>query len=559
MCRFIKKYKNLLLTILIVYCIVLSVGIIATAIPYNNTYEKYNDEIINFDDYWQVYVDGKKEVDSATLPYKIADENCKVIDIYNTLPKTPFRASVLAFSVYQKNIVVYVDSDVIFKSKFEPSGANSQTPGSGKFHIYLPENFQGKTIHIRYDRVVPEDNGPIANIDIINGVGNPQLFIQNENVMFFIVTIIFALGIILLVTSLIFRSLSIKISPLISLALFAISSSVWIMSNTKIIQFFTSNFVLIHDLEYISFYLMPITLWAFMWQNWKCYSKFSIAMLSIGSAFFAGSLTLKFFGICDFFYLLKMFHILVFVNVIVFAVVAIKVFRRKDFSIKLFYIGYTSLCIGGIIDIIRYYTIFSSQSRASFYILGILLMGIFIMISFIYSTKDKFKERIESDMYKTLAYTDALTKTNNRLKFEQDLDNIQEKIDTYDNIILIMFDVNNFKGINDNYGHLKGDEMLKIIADELITIFKGMAKCYRIGGDEFCLIVTNTHIKVVTTLLGVLNENLNSIIFDVPISVSYGLTEYDKSIHYGLQDVFKSSDDNMYENKRRLKITTINV
>ncbi len=553
MWKFIKNHRNLFLGLFIVYCITLSAIIILTTIPYNSTYENNNDKIISFNDYWKVYVDGKLDSNSVTLPYKIEDENSKIIDIYNTLPKTQFRTSVLVFSVYQKNIAVYVDDDLIYESEFEPKGINCQTPGSGRFNIQLPEKFEGKTVHIQYERVVKKDVGPIGSIDIINGRGNSQLFIVNGSIILFIITSVFMLGVLLVIISTSFKSSGIDVLSLVFLALFDISSIIWIWCNSKMLQFLTSNLILIHGLEYISFYLMPVTLWAFLWLNWKSYSKFSFPMLTIEAGFFALALTLKVLKICDFFALLKIFHLLAFINIVVLILMATQVFKSKSFFLKLYYFGFLFLCIGGIIDIIRFYTDYHIHSSNVFFVIGILFLGICIILSFTYSAKDKLKERIERDLYKMLAYTDALTKINNRLMFEKDLDNTQENIETYDNIIIIILDVNNFKIINDNYGHLQGDEMLKIIANELVNVFGDVGKCYRIGGDEFSLIITNRNIEEMTTLLQILDEKLESKEFDFPVSVSYGVTQYDKLVHNGLQDVFKSSDDNMYANKKRRK------
>lgn len=52
-----------------------------------------------------------------------------------------------------------------------------------------------------------------------------------------------------------------------------------------------------------------------------------------------------------------------------------------------------------------------------------------------------------------------------------------------------MFDVNNFKSINDTFGHNSGDMCLKSVASAIRKVYHKSGLCYRVGGDEFCVII----------------------------------------------------------------------
>lgn len=78
--------------------------------------------------------------------------------------------------------------------------------------------------------------------------------------------------------------------------------------------------------------------------------------------------------------------------------------------------------------------------------------------------------------------TDKLTGLLNRWCYEIKFENVN-----YDTVICV-FDVDSFKSINDAFGHLLGDEALKKSAKLIKKYFGKEAKCYRIGGDEFCAI-----------------------------------------------------------------------
>ncbi|MBR3255435.1 MAG: GGDEF domain-containing protein [Clostridia bacterium] len=87
---------------------------------------------------------------------------------------------------------------------------------------------------------------------------------------------------------------------------------------------------------------------------------------------------------------------------------------------------------------------------------------------------------------------DPLTTLLNRKSYENRL----KKIDYPTAVILL--DANNFKDINDNYGHQFGDKILKVISNTIIQAYGKYAHCYRIGGDEFCVILKRGKIEELT-------------------------------------------------------------
>ncbi|MEG1858691.1 MAG: hypothetical protein RR216_08085, partial [Pseudoflavonifractor sp.] len=336
-----------------------------------------------------------------------------------------FRSTLLTTTTYQKNLSVYVEDRLIYTSVVPPVRNAADTPGSGKVAISLPPDSAGQTIRMEYEHVILSDGGPVPTITLQDGVGKPFLMIPNGNYLFFIVSAIFLVGVVLLLLSVALVGIGVKLAPILYLAIFYLSSSMWIMCNSKIFQFFTDNLVLMHNLEYMSFYLLPLALWSFLWSNWHCYPKISACILTVTGTFFALAITLKAFGILDFYYLLPVFHVLLALSIATFAVVAVMVFRGRDFSLKLFFLGFAQLCFCGLVDLVRYYTVFTPESMAGFFVSGVLLMGVFILSSFLFSTRDRLRDSIEREMYKTLAFTDVLTGISNRLRFEADLKDLE--------------------------------------------------------------------------------------------------------------------------------------
>ncbi len=58
-----------------------------------------------------------------------------------------------------------------------------------------------------------------------------------------------------------------------------------------------------------------------------------------------------------------------------------------------------------------------------------------------------------------------------------------------DDLVLVNVDVNGLKGVNDSLGHDAGDEIIRATADCMVSVFGGMGRIYRVGGDEFAAIL----------------------------------------------------------------------
>ena len=91
---------------------------------------------------------------------------------------------------------------------------------------------------------------------------------------------------------------------------------------------------------------------------------------------------------------------------------------------------------------------------------------------------------------------DFLTGTYNRKAFDRRLDDaIAHAKSEKSDLTLLMLDIDHFKHFNDNFGHLIGDEVLKIVARTLIDTLKGMDCVARYGGEEFAVILPNTPLR----------------------------------------------------------------
>lgn len=154
-------------------------------------------------------------------------------------------------------------------------------------------------------------------------------------------------------------------------------------------------------------------------------------------------------------------------------------------------------------------------------------------------------DRIENEKNKHIfAYTDELTRLPNKRKLQLDL---QEKTKG----IGLFFDLDNFKKINDEFGHSAGDEALKIYAEamnEASSDYIGVTP-YRLYGDEFFVFIENDRTNLVEEFRDKVIElsNIKLKHLDMPLSSSMGTSYYDQSV--SIDDFIKDADYRMYEEK----------
>jgi len=148
------------------------------------------------------------------------------------------------------------------------------------------------------------------------------------------------------------------------------------------------------------------------------------------------------------------------------------------------------------------------------------------------------------------AIRDSLTGLYNRKFFYENTRKLLEiaKRDKRE-LAIIFIDLDNFKSVNDRYGHNRGDEVLKEVADILRHGFRNSDIIARIGGDEF--VVAILHAGNEENLKKIVNRTRTEIEKKLPeISFSYGYVTYplDGS---SIEELVRIADERMYNEKRK--------
>ena len=184
-------------------------------------------------------------------------------------------------------------------------------------------------------------------------------------------------------------------------------------------------------------------------------------------------------------------------------------------------------------------------------ILLIIVLGLIVLIQAILLQNIKNRKSIarekELKKWHSLAMTDELTKLNNRMAYNRkvwELERNQKKTHG-----LMLFDIDDFKKINDTYGHLTGDKMLRMVAIMLEDLFwESSFFVYRIGGDEFEVLGESITEQEMIDKLLVLRQQ-EQIHGRLRLSKGYAMVE--KNISF--QDAFFQADEMLYADKATRK------
>ena len=122
-------------------------------------------------------------------------------------------------------------------------------------------------------------------------------------------------------------------------------------------------------------------------------------------------------------------------------------------------------------------------------------------------------------------------------------------------LIIIYMDIDDLKHVNDSFGHLEGDRLIKGVVEKVKKNIRNSDFIIRMGGDEFIVGLFSCNNINVEVFLERVNREINREIDGIEhmekVSFSYGIVKYDENKHKGIEDLVQDADTIMYKNKRK--------
>jgi len=160
------------------------------------------------------------------------------------------------------------------------------------------------------------------------------------------------------------------------------------------------------------------------------------------------------------------------------------------------------------------------------------------------------------DKLQHLAFKDYLTGLNNTRSFYNEINNAFSRvIEKQEELALMMIDIDNFKKVNDTYGHATGDEVIKQLSNILLSSCRTSDIISRIGGEEFSVIMPDSDFFISLSIAEkirqtveqtpfVINESLK---LNITVSIGYSTTKQKDII--SVSDLINLSDKKLYQSK----------
>ncbi|HAE52187.1 MAG TPA: hypothetical protein DCG30_02905 [Ruminococcus sp.] len=464
----------------------------------------------------------------------------------------------LCFMSRNANFSVYIDDEKIYD--FTPKESNRKAGLYGDYLHMIPiPHFKGnQPIKIQLQNLDSRVSVGFYNMVLQNSGSYLSNIAQTDKANFFICLITFTIGFIIFVFGIIEQASRGNMVETMCLGSFTMLISVWTVPKPSILLMLAGNSSILRCVEYISLAILPIPVLTFTALVTKRFgSPISVICISSATLNLFAQLVLSGADVFDYTEMLKASHAIILMSLVCIITLFSSAYRTKELYLKntgIMIAAISLIMISGMVDMIRYYTIHGMDSAK----ITRLSMPVFITALTFYEIRKLINFQIksgEAELMEKLAMEDSLTGIKNRNAFNS----YEKKLLKRDSgtCIFIHFDVNRLKKVNDNYGHAEGDRHIKAAADVIRKSFGNMGECFRVGGDEFFVILEGRKCKEncetgIKNFLRFQEEYNFSEKPPVPLEMAYGTAEYDCSMK-NPEAAESLADSRMYEKKRLMK------
>lgn len=188
-------------------------------------------------------------------------------------------------------------------------------------------------------------------------------------------------------------------------------------------------------------------------------------------------------------------------------------------------------------------------------ILGILIFSIVATVALIDNFVKEYRNETLIYMREKLVYKDILTSMKNRQSFEKQLKEDDKNINDFNSYWAISIDLSDIKYVNNNFGYSHGDKLIQNLADSIEDTFEDIGNCFRIGGDEFIILIKNEPKEKVERYIELFQSVVSSYnkLHDIKMITSLGYDSYKFGYDKSIFDLVSRTDYIMCKNKRRFK------
>ena len=424
----------------------------------------------------------------------------------------------------------------------------SRSPGNVYASFLLPKDCQGKEFTVEFVPALSEDIEFQFPNPIFGDYSSIAVSTFRSELPHNLVVVLSGfLG----VAAVLFSTLALpgaKYREGLFIGIFATLFSLYNLTESDFDFYVISNPYYTYFVDYITFSTLPIFLLAFLRERLAPKQKpIALAIILVGVFMFLAEVTLHFTGIMDMREFLPIVHVVYLLDFMIIFILLVTM-KRNQWKRQLI-IQMVPILIGFFLDASVYYQHWQlGTSDSSFTAVGIIIFLISELFHVWKYSIEVYTESVRSQAYRQMAYVDALTGIGNRRAFDMERNAIDADKREFQSILVASVDVNDLKRTNDTSGHAAGDFLIRSAADVLADLAEQYGNAFRIGGDEFIVLLYDMEQTEFDRRIDRMNQQISDINSCSTIKLSLSLG-YEVSCGDNLEAALEEADRKMYINK----------
>lgn len=512
-----------------------------------------NEEVrMSFGDNYGQEIDWTINAGFEEFPYKIKGVAESTIVLDGTVPEyINDDWGMMIYALYSK-CQVMVNNESIYSFGFEDPLPYGRMLGNIRLLVPLKQSMAGRKITIyiqpRYNMNMDINRPEFGTMDMLKAsvLSNNlfRLFICGLVLILFIIAIV-----LLLVQIKNHQTKDIELN--IHFMSFMLLSMTWIVCSSDIPQFISNAYAPVSFLSFVSLSALGIPFMGMCKVLFNRGRHVVEIMWAVGLLIPLANVLCFIWSICDPMTLLPLTHAYLIIDaVLAFVFVML---QKKDSASVLMVVGMLAIIFSAIAGLALFYIAPSKNYAPSAFAVGFLFF-FSLMIKLLWDRRiEQIKESKFIDTYKSLAYSDVMTGLENRTSFEARFSSMQSENMQGKMVTVILFDIDGIKEVNDSIGHQAGDKMITGTADLINRTFSNIGRCYRVGGDEFAVILVDKPLmapKLLEEFEEKLTEHNKYNVFTINVSFGYAQREWRDDPTF-FRELFKEADKAMYASKQK--------
>lgn len=545
-----EKKENCIEKILV---IVLFLVLIMTFGFFSNEkcHEKRNEINILTDGWYYIKDDGERV--EVNIP-GIVNSTEESLILYNENLKEEDSGQVISVKAARYDIEISYNDELIYQYNDEKFPRNDQMKSNFSCTGKLPVVKNGGILKLKFHNT---QKGNYNLSEVYIGRERELILKQFKEAIFpiGISIIMIALSVFAIGAGMYLKTFHVEDKRFINVALFLIVCSIWCVTDSSILQQYSNHYHVNSTISFCAFMLLAVPMLRFI-RNTENIGKYRILGVLI-NLFYVNTIAqcvLNYFGCFEYIEMLFVTHILLTVGCVIITVIILREYRmNKTAEIETIVFAFIILAASGVLAMILYW-ILKIYYYSSIFETGILIFVALLLRGIILTAVTNLRAKTEIEVLKRLAKEDRLTGIGNRHAFDEYINILQAEAATLKNALMIFIDINFLKATNDRYGHGAGDELIIATSKCIKNVFGESGAIFRIGGDEFCIILKNPIVdeqewyEALEREVQLYNRD-SRILLSIAEGGSY-LREIDGKIKT-ISDWKYQADQAMYEDKRR--------